>query len=641
AHAGRMERGREDGRRHRVDVHALVGRGHGARVGPVAAGDCGVRADARRAARGRRAPALRRAARAGRAPVAGAVLHGPVRALALPAVGKRRPLRLRGRCASGAGARPVPDRRLLHVQPLRGRPARARRARPARRAVQVDHAVDARRHDPAAAPVPDRARSGAEGLRRQLLDRHVVAADPARRADRERERRGGRVRPHHGGAHGLGPARVRVLLRPRPRRGGRARPRHGAEGGRDRPGIDPRVLQHLPSTARVAVRADPTVRPPLPPPRRPGGGGGRGDDRRARAALGSEVGDRPARHRARGRPRLLHRVPPHRSHAGGARSRDAGAPARSRLRRRRGSAGHAALGRSPRRAGPFVPAAAPVTPVPWPGARGAVRMSLTTGLYRLGRGAARRRFLVLGLWVLVAGAVFAAGRIAGPALVDDFRIPGSQAERALDVLRAGFPEQAGTTATIVFHARTGTLATPAAMAAIEGTLQRVAGLPHVVAVDDPTATGGEAGISRDRTIAFTTVHYDEGLTRLGRAAADRLSAVVAPARAAGLQVELGGPLVEFTHLPEPRGSEIVGLTAAVVVLFLAFGSLTAMGLPIVTALLGLGTSLAIVWLISHVGDIPTLTPTLATMLGLGVGIDYSLFIVTRFREGLGRGLAVG
>ncbi len=268
-------------------------------------------------------------------------------------------------------------------------------------------------------------------------------------------------------------------------------------------------------------------------------------------------------------------------------------------------------------------------------------MSLTTGLYRLGRGAARRRFLVLGVWVLVAGAVFAAGRIAGPALVDDFRIPGSEAERALDVLRARFPEQAGTTATIVFHARTGTLATPAAMAAIEGTLQRVAGLPHVVAVDDPTATGGEAGISRDRTIAFTTVHYDEGLTRLGRAAADRLSAVVAPARAAGLQVELGGPLVEFTHLPEPRGSEIVGLTAAVVVLFLAFGSLTAMGLPIVTALLGLGTSLAIVWLISHVGDIPTLTPTLATMLGLGVGIDYSLFIVTRFREGLGRGLAVG
>ncbi|HZP89903.1 MAG TPA: MMPL family transporter [Actinomycetota bacterium] len=267
-------------------------------------------------------------------------------------------------------------------------------------------------------------------------------------------------------------------------------------------------------------------------------------------------------------------------------------------------------------------------------------MSLTTGLYRLGRGAARRRWLVLGLWVVVAAAVFAAGRAAGPALVDDFRIPGSEAQRAVDVLRARFPEQAGTTATIVFHARTGTLAAPAAMAAIEQTLERAAALPHVIGVDDPTATGGEAGISPDRTIAFATVHYDEGLTELGRPAADRLSTVVAPARAAGLQVELGGPLVEFTHLPEPRGSEVVGLSAAVVVLFLAFGSLAAMGLPVVTALLGLGASLAIVWLLSHAGEIPTLTPTLATMLGLGVGIDYSLFIVTRFREGLARGLEV-
>jgi len=267
-------------------------------------------------------------------------------------------------------------------------------------------------------------------------------------------------------------------------------------------------------------------------------------------------------------------------------------------------------------------------------------MSLTAGLYRLGRGAARRGLLVLGIWVVVAGAVFAVGRAAGPALVDDFRIPGSEAQQAVDVLRARFPEQAGTTATIVFHARTGTLATPAATAAIERTLRRAAALPHVIAVDDPTTPGGQAGISSDRTIAFTTVHYDLGLTQLGRAAADRLSAVVAPARAAGLQVELGGPLVEFTHLPEPRGSEVVGLAAAVIVLFLAFGSLAAMALPIVTALLGLGTSLAIVWLLSHAGDIPTLTPTLATMLGLGVGIDYSLFIVTRFREGLARGLAV-
>jgi putative drug exporter of the RND superfamily len=105
-------------------------------------------------------------------------------------------------------------------------------------------------------------------------------------------------------------------------------------------------------------------------------------------------------------------------------------------------------------------------------------------------------------------------------------------------------------------------------------------------------------------------------------------------------VETGGPLVEFTHLPETRSSEVIGITAAIIVLFIAFGSVVAMGLPIVTALIGLGTSLAIVWLLSNLSDVPTLTPTLATMLGLGVGIDYALFIVTRYREGLARGLPV-
>lgn len=264
-------------------------------------------------------------------------------------------------------------------------------------------------------------------------------------------------------------------------------------------------------------------------------------------------------------------------------------------------------------------------------------MSLTAFLYRLGKGAARRPWAVVAAWVLLAAGIFAAGRLAGAAFVDDFRIPGAEAQAAMDELRERFPERAGVTATVVFHARTGTLADPAAMQAIRTTLARVATLPHVVAVADPTQPGGEGGVSADRTVAFSTVRYDASIDELGRAAADRLAEAVAPARRAGLQVETGGPLVEYTHLPEPRGAEAVGLTAAVIVLFLAFGSVVAMGLPIATALAGLGSSLALVWLISHVTDVPTLTPTLATMLALGVGIDYALFIVTRYREGLQRG----
>jgi len=261
-------------------------------------------------------------------------------------------------------------------------------------------------------------------------------------------------------------------------------------------------------------------------------------------------------------------------------------------------------------------------------------------LYRLGRAAARRRSLVLGVWLLLGGGLLAAGRIVGPAFVDDFRIPGAEAQEATDRLQEALPELAGVTATVVFRAREGTLEDPQAMAAVRRALVAVALLPNVVGVEDPTEPGGQAGVSADRTIAFATVHYEGGISELGRRAADRLAETVAPARAAGLQVETGGPLVEFTHLPETRSSEVVGVTTAVVVLFVAFGSVVAMGLPIATALIGLGTSLAIVWLLSNLGDVPTLTPTLATMLGLGVGIDYALFIVTRYREGLARGLPV-
>ena len=267
-------------------------------------------------------------------------------------------------------------------------------------------------------------------------------------------------------------------------------------------------------------------------------------------------------------------------------------------------------------------------------------MSLTPFLYRIGRGAVRHRWTVITVWVVVALGLFVASRVGGTAFIDDFSIPGAEAQAATDRLSERFPDRSGVTATVVFRARAGTLAEPDQMAAVRGTLLAIALQPHVVGIDDPTEGGGQAGVSADRTIAFTTVYYEGGISELGRPAADRLVEAVRPAREAGLQVETGGPLVEFTHLPEIRASEIVGVVAAVVVLFVAFGSVVAMGLPILTALIGLGTSLAIVGLVSHLGDVPTLTPALATMLGLGVGIDYALFIVTRYREGLARGRSV-
>jgi RND superfamily putative drug exporter len=268
------------------------------------------------------------------------------------------------------------------------------------------------------------------------------------------------------------------------------------------------------------------------------------------------------------------------------------------------------------------------------------RVSLTPFLYRIGRGAVRHRWTVIAVWAVVAAGLFVASRVAGTAFIDDFRIPGAEAQAATDRLAVRFPDRSGVTATVVFRAREGTLAEPERMSAVRSTLLSIALQPHVVGIDDPTREGGQAGVSTDRTIAFTTVYYEGTISELGRSAADRLAEAVRPARETGLQVETGGPLIEYTHLPEIRASEIVGVVAAVVVLFVAFGSVVAMGVPIVTALVGLSLSLAIVGLLSHLGDVPTLTPALATMLGLGVGIDYALFIVTRYREGLARSLSV-
>ena len=267
-------------------------------------------------------------------------------------------------------------------------------------------------------------------------------------------------------------------------------------------------------------------------------------------------------------------------------------------------------------------------------------MSLALLLYRLGRWAVRRRRLVVAVWVVGALASFATGRALGTGFTDDWRVPGTEAQRAHDLLAERFPAASGTDATVVFHAAEGDLRDPSAGAVLSGALDEVAGLPHVLGVERPGDPGSRAGISQDGGTAFATVHYDLDAATLGEPAVERLNAAVEPARGAGLQVELGGPLVEGGQEREPGGSEAIGLGVAVVVLLFAFGSVVAMGLPIVTALLGLLGGMSVVMLVALAIDVPTVAPTLAAMIGLGVGIDYALFIVTRHRQQLAQRHAV-
>jgi RND superfamily putative drug exporter len=256
---------------------------------------------------------------------------------------------------------------------------------------------------------------------------------------------------------------------------------------------------------------------------------------------------------------------------------------------------------------------------------------MTSLLYRLGRAAVRRRRLVLLAWAVLAVAVLGIAGVRGGETSDAFDIPGVESQRALDVLEADFPAAAGTSAQLVFEAEGDTtLADLAAAAAIDTAVDDVAGQPHVGEV-------GELQTSTDGRIGYVEVQYDRPSEGIRDDAFARLEATQSTADASGaVRMELGGDLPSEAVQQEPGGQEIVGILVAVVVLLVAFGSVIAMGLPIGLALVGLATSLGLITLVASFADVNSVSPILAAMIGLGVGIDYALFIVTRHRENLQR-----
>jgi RND superfamily putative drug exporter len=258
-------------------------------------------------------------------------------------------------------------------------------------------------------------------------------------------------------------------------------------------------------------------------------------------------------------------------------------------------------------------------------------------LYRIGRGCARNRRKVLLTWLVAVVALFAIGKAAGGDFVDKFSVPGVESQKATDLLTDTFPAQAGGSAQVVFHATTGTLTDASNAAGVDAALAAIGALDHVTR---PAPTAATMQLSADGTIALATVRYDEQANSLPKSAYSQLKDAAAPARAAGVQVEFGGELPQVAERPSASGSEGIGVLAAMLILVIAFGSVIAMGLPIGTAIFGLGAGIALITFISAFIDLPSTVEALATMLGLGVGIDYALFIITRHRAGLHRGLTV-
>jgi RND superfamily putative drug exporter len=258
-------------------------------------------------------------------------------------------------------------------------------------------------------------------------------------------------------------------------------------------------------------------------------------------------------------------------------------------------------------------------------------------LYRLGHWAVRRRRRVLALWVAVLiGATVASGAFGGTT-TDGFAIPGTESQEAMDLLEERFPAQSGSSARIVFASAAGTtLDEPAARAAIAETLAAVADGPEVIDVSDPFDAGT---LSPEGTIAFAEVQFATSAEVIEPTSVEAFEATAAIAEATGIQVEFGGEAIEGGE-EEEGSAELVGLLVAVLVLLLSFGSIVAMGLPLVSALTGVGIGLAGIGLIAGFTDLASSATILATMLGLAVGIDYALFIVTRHRQNLAEGHGV-
>ncbi|WFE40687.1 MMPL family transporter [Micromonospora sp. WMMD998] len=255
----------------------------------------------------------------------------------------------------------------------------------------------------------------------------------------------------------------------------------------------------------------------------------------------------------------------------------------------------------------------------------------------LGRFCARRPRTVLAGWLLLAVALVGAAAVLGRPVDNDVALPGSDAQQARDLLgRAGSGD--GTDGQLVLYADGGRLDDPARQDALARAIRAVAGVPHVTGVEGVDAAAGT--LSPDGRTGWLTVRLDVSPRQVDKALARAVTDAAAPAGTAGIEVTPGGVLASAAERGGSRDSELLGLAVAALVLLLAFGGLVAAAVPLVTALVTLACAVSAVGLAGHLVAVPSVAGTLATMVGLGVGIDYALFLVTRHRRLLAEGVPV-
>jgi RND superfamily putative drug exporter len=234
--------------------------------------------------------------------------------------------------------------------------------------------------------------------------------------------------------------------------------------------------------------------------------------------------------------------------------------------------------------------------------------------------------------------IFASGAVGGAKYSNSFTLPGNESTQALELMAEAFPEQSGEAATIVWQAEKGSVRDPQIREKVDAMLKEVDDLPKIGQVVSPYGAEGASQISEDDKIAYARVTFGVPFTDLDPEDVKELVKVAQDISDDRLQVELGGGVISVADQPPANISEIVGVIAAAIILYFAFGSFLAMLVPILTAIFSVGVGMSAIGLASHITSVPEFSTMLGMLIGLGVGIDYALFIVTRYRSNIFRGM---
>ncbi len=264
---------------------------------------------------------------------------------------------------------------------------------------------------------------------------------------------------------------------------------------------------------------------------------------------------------------------------------------------------------------------------------------MTAPLYAIGRFCARHHWATIAAWIVLAVGLVLVGQAGESKTNDNLTLPGTGSTEATELLENKLPEQAFGSNPLVFQAKAGQVLTePKYASAVEESVKRLNALHDVNSAVSPLSPEGAKFLSKDRSVAYVPVILSVGPSELTEAQALAVLDAGNPAEAAGVRVSIGAYVGSQLSKPDTGASDAIGIAAAIVILLFAFGTATAMVLPIFSAILGLACSLSIIRLLEHVLQVPSVASTLATMIGLGVGIDYALFIVTRHKLQLGDGM---